>query len=150
MLKTKKVNVIDLFDWDKLVEKTYGRTYSFQQQDGCKERQHVRITVPVKDPEDYKNDNIPELINGIEMGVSFKAWLERDPNAPLNPSDKELIGSPYYWGETEDDEIKYKEDTGHINMFWERNFYPNVDMIINDLHSKGLIEAGEYEIDIDW
>jgi hypothetical protein len=84
------------------------------------------------------------------MGVSFKAWLERDPNASLNPSDKELIGSPYYWGETEDDKIKYKEDTGHINMFWERNFYPNLDMIINDLHSKGLIEAGEYEIDIDW
>ena len=35
-------------------------------------------------------------------------------------------------------------------LFWERNFYPNVNMIANDLHSKGLLESGEYIIVIDW
>ena len=35
-------------------------------------------------------------------------------------------------------------------MFWERNFYPHVEMVMNDLHAKGLVEAGEYVIDIDW
>lgn len=33
---------------------------------------------------------------------------------------------------------------------YQRNFYPHVDMIINDLHSKGLLKAGEYYIEIDW
>jgi hypothetical protein len=35
-------------------------------------------------------------------------------------------------------------------MFWDRNFYPNVQMVANDLHKKGLLEAGEYSIRIDW
>lgn len=84
MIKINKRNAIDLQDWDNLVEETYGKTYSFQQQDGCKERQTVTITVPVEYPEDYENDTVPEVVNGEEMGVSFKAWLERDPNQKLN------------------------------------------------------------------
>jgi len=35
-------------------------------------------------------------------------------------------------------------------MWWERNFYPDVEMIANDLHKRGILEAGEYVIDIDW
>ena len=42
---------------------------------------------------------------------------------------------------------KNKEST---ELWWERNFYPDVSMIINDLHSKGLLPAGDYSIDIDW
>jgi len=56
MIKFKNIKTIDVSDWDELVQKTYGRTYSFQQQDGCKERQTVRISVPVKNPEDFEND----------------------------------------------------------------------------------------------
>lgn len=147
MIKTKDVKVISVQDWDELVQKTYGRIYSFQQQDGCKDRGTCYITVP-SDGEDYERDRIPEVINGNEMGVSFKAWLERDPNAPLNPTDEELAACPYYYkGE---DRIKWCESKSHITMFYERNFYPCVDMIINDLHAKGLLPAGEYAIDIDW
>lgn len=36
MIKTKSVKIIEVNDFDNLVSKTYGRTYSFQQQDGCK------------------------------------------------------------------------------------------------------------------
>lgn len=131
MLKIQKINVIDVNDWDDLVSKTYNRPYNFQQQDDCKERQYWGITVPVKDPEDFKNDTIPEIVNHPKMGVSFKSWLERDPNQKLttNPDD------PNNWS---------------LGLWWDRNFYPHIDMIINDLHSKGLLKAGEYQINIDW
>ena len=127
MLEYKTVKVIDVNDWDTLVMETYGRPYNFQQQDDCKERQHVPITIP-DEPYDYENDTIPEVVNGDEMGVSFKAWLERDPKQPLPDRD----------------------DTFGLQLFWERNFYPDVQMIANDLHAKGLVEAGDYEINIDW
>jgi hypothetical protein len=117
-ITTRTEQVIDVGDWDQLAIDTYGRPYSFQQQDGCKERQRVKITIP-DDAYDYENDTIPEEINGNEMGVSFKAWLERKPSSARD-------------------------------IFWERNFYPDVQIIANDLHRKGLIEAGDYTIDIDW
>jgi hypothetical protein len=37
-----------------------------------------------------------------------------------------------------------------LEMWWTRNFYPSVEMVANDLHKKGLIEAGDYVINIDW
>lgn len=128
MLKVKKVKQISVKDWDTLVMTTYSKQYSFQQQDGCKDRQTVGITVPVKNPYDYENDTVPEIVNHWDMGVSFKAWLERDPEKPLPDRD----------------------DSFGLKLWWDRNFYPHVSMIINDLYSKGLIEAGEYEIKIDW
>lgn len=132
MLNYRNEKVIDDSDLDDLVVETYGRPYCFQQQDGCKERQRVRVTVPDQDY-DYENDTIPEVVNGEEMGVSFKAWLERDP--------KQLL-----------DEVRQDWDSGlnSLMLFWERNFYPDVQIVLNDLHSKGLIEAGDYSIDIDW
>lgn len=126
-ISTRTEQVIDVSDWDNLVETTYGRPYSFQQQDGCKERQRVKITIP-DEAYDYENDTVPEEINGDEMGVSFKAWLARDP--------KEWNGDP-----------EYKR---FLDFFWERNFYPDVQMIANSLYRMELIEAGEYTIDIDW
>lgn len=130
MLKTRTEKVIDVSDWDSLVIETYGRPYSFQQQDGCKERQRVRISIPDK-AYDYKNDTIPEEVNHEDMGVSFKAWLSRDPKQELNSDDE--------W-----------DRKNGLNLWWERNFYPDVQMIANDLHEKGLVEAGKYVIDIDW
>lgn len=125
MIKTKNVQMIDVSDFDDLVTKTYGRTYSFQQQDGCKERGTVELTVPC-DQNDFENDTVPEEINGDEMGVSFAAWLARDP--------KEWNG----------------KERNCIDLFWERNFYPTLESVANDLHAKGLLPAGEYVIDIDW
>lgn len=124
--------VISVQDLDNLVEKTYGRPYSFQQQDGCKERQRVKITVPADDY-DFENESVPEVVNGNEMGVSFKVWLERDPTQLLN-------------------ELRPDWDSGKgsLSLWWTRNFYPTLESVINDLHDKGLIEAGDYTIDIDW
>jgi hypothetical protein len=132
MIHTRTEKVIDVSDWDDLVEETYSRPYSFQQQDGCKERQRVRITIP-KRSYDYGNDTVPEVVNGEEMGVSFKAWLDRDPTQLLN-------------------EARPDWDNGQssIQLWWKRNFYPDYQMVANDLHAKGLIEAGDYVIDIVW
>lgn len=142
----KNVKIITIQELDDLVEKTYGKIYSFQQQDGCKDRGIDYITVPCE-PEDFKNDRIPEIINGNKMGVSFKAWLEKDIESPLNPTKKELKTCGYYW---EEDREKWCNSASHIRLFWERNFYPHISMIVNDLHSKGLLDSGEYGIEIDW
>ena len=129
-INTRTEKVIDVDDWDQLVIDTYGRPYSFQQQDGCKERQRVKITIP-DEAYDYDNITVPEEVNHEEMGVSFQAWLDRDPKQPLN--------SPDEW-----------DRKNGLNMWWERNFYPDVQMIANSLYRTELIEAGEYTIDINW
>jgi len=128
MITTHNVNMIEVSDWDKLVEDTYDRPYSFQQQDDCKERGHYSITIP-EECDDIEKDVVPERVNDPDMQVSFKAWLARDPKQLLSGEDN---------------------DTWTINMWWERNFYPDIQMIANDLHSRGLIESGDYVINIDW
>lgn len=128
-MKTRTVNMIEVQDWDELVEKTYGRPYNFQQQDDCKERGTHELTVP-DSADDYENDTVPETVNHPKMGVSFAAWLARDPKQKLNAEE---------W-----------DSPSGIQMWWERNFYPDVQMIANDLHSRGLLDAGKYIIDIDW
>ena len=125
--------MIDVSDWDDLVRETYGRPYSFQQQEGCRSRGVERIRIPEK-AYDYETETIPEVVNGEEMGVSFAAWLARDPKQYLEPTGEEF------------EEVL----DAFLKMWWERNFYPDVQMVANDLHAKGLIEEGEYLINIDW
>ena len=121
------VKTISCRELDKTVVKTYGRPYCFQQQNGCKSRGIHDVYIP-SDGYDFENDTVPEIVNGDEMGVSFKAWLERDPKQPLPDPD----------------------DSYGLELWWTRNFYPSIDMIMDDLHEKGIIEAGKYTIIIDW
>lgn len=125
MLKFENRKVIRVDDFNRFVERTYGRPYNFQQQDGCKPRGTFRFKVP-DIADDYENETISNGIDSEDMGVSFKAWLERDP--------KECKGFARHY----------------LDMFWERNFYPEFQMVANDLYNKGLLEAGEYYIEIDW
>jgi hypothetical protein len=125
--------VIDVSDWDQLVIDTYGRQYCFQQQDGCKPRGRVRLEA-TSNPEyieDYENETVPEVVNGDEMGVSFAAWLARDPKQPLDTSDS--------WNRSHG-----------LGLWWDRNFYPTAESIAHDLVKRGLLEEGKYTIDIDW
>jgi len=114
-------------DWDDLVKETYGRPYNFQQQDGCKDRGTHQFTVP-NTTSDFENDTVPEIVNHPEMGVSFKAWIARDPKAKLPNRDDEYS----------------------LELWWLRNFYPDFQMVANDLCARGLLEPGEYVINIDW
>ena len=126
-MKITKENMIEVHEWDKFVRETYGRPYSFQQQDGCKSRGIFRMTVP-DEAEDFEQDTVPEIVNHSDMGVSFKAWLKRNPK-------KQLKGD---------------RNKSSLELWWDRNFYPDIQMIANDLHKKGLLEKGSYIIDIDW
>lgn len=115
-------------DWDALVQETYGRPYTLQQQEGCQDRGNIHLTVPDDDNDEGMNDSIPEIVNHEEMGVKFAVWLARDPKQPLEGQ-------------------KYDFD---LSLWWDRNFYPDLQTVANDLHAKGLLEAGEYKINIDW
>lgn len=129
MLKIKTVQQIEVGDWNQLVRKTYNRPYNFQQQNGCQDRGSFPITIPPEYTEDEDmNDFIPEVVNGDEMGVKFDVWLARDPKQPIP-------GQQYDW---------------ELELFWDRNFYPDIHTVANDLYKKGLIEKGEYQINIDW
>lgn len=128
-LKIKYVKTIEDSDWDDLVQSTYGRPYCFQQQDGCKSRGIYELTIPCLG-EDFKNTTLPEIVNHSEMGVSFEAWKARDP--------KEWNGK-----------ISIDKDFC-LSLWWTRNFYPSIEMVANDLYRQGLIEAGNYIINIDW
>ena len=133
MLKTTTKQIIDVSDWDALVEDTYGKVYNFQQQDGCKDRGKFTINIPSDYTNDEEmNDSIPEEVNGEEMGVKFDVWLARDPKQPLK------------------DEKSGGNDQWMIDLFWERNFYPDIYTVANDLYKRGLVEKGQYVIDIDW
>jgi len=122
MVKVQNKLIITVQDWDDAVTNTYGRPYSFQQQDGCKDRGTFYLNVP-ETADDFDDDE-----NSDEMGVSFATWLARDPK-------EKLPNQVYDW---------------ELSMWWERNFYPNFQMIANDLHQKGLLPAGKYGIEIDW
>jgi hypothetical protein len=91
------------------------------------ERGSIDVTVP-DEPDDYQATEIPEVVNGEAMGASFAAWLARDPKAPVGT----------------------RTEAYAIDLFWSRNFYPRLSMVLNDLHARGLLEAGEYSIIIDW
>lgn len=119
-------NYMSVRKLDNLVKNTYRKPYNFQQQDDCKERGVYHLTVPAYE-EDYPNNVLPEEINGEEMGVSFAAWLARNPSA---------------WN-------GHPSNEHFVSLFWERHFYPHISMIANDLHARGLLPAGEYIIDID-
>jgi hypothetical protein len=58
MIKIQTKKIINVDDWDYLVERTYGRPYTFQQQDGCKERGNANINIPNSEAYDYKNNSI--------------------------------------------------------------------------------------------
>jgi len=61
------------------------------------------------------------------MCVSFKTWMNTTP----------------------EETSKYFEFQSQNELFWQRNFYPHIDMIAHDLYLRSLLEPGEYTINID-
>lgn len=128
----KMERVIDVSDWDQLVTETYGRPYSFQQQDDCKPRGREHLQA-MSDPDlvyDFEAETVPEVVNGPKMGVSFAAWLARDPSQKIPSEGK--FGCDF------------------TDLWWDRNFYPTAESVAHDLVKRGLLEEGAYTIDIDW
>jgi len=126
MIKLSTKKIIEVQDWDDLVQKTYNKSYSFQQQYGCQHRGLFNLTIPEETNDEEMHDSIQEEVNGPEEGVKFAVWLAAEANYPT------------------------KMNNWERSLFWSRNFYPDIQTVANDLHSKGLIEAGPYAINIDW
>jgi len=124
-----KIELMSDSEWDSLVKATYNKPYCFQQQEGCRERGLCHFDVPVEGAEDYDKNTILEDTNYDEMGVSFEAWLNRDPLQPLSGENK---------------------SKGNRDLWWNRNFYPHIETVINDLYEKGLLPKGNLAIEIDW
>lgn len=130
MLQVSNKKFIEVQDWDNLVRETYGKLYSFQQQDGCQNRGTVDLYISKEEVEDYYPETIPYKINGNIMGVKFETWLNTN---------------------VEDIDNNHPENTPSSNrLYWHRNFYPNIEVLANDLCKKGLIEEGQYVLHIDW
>lgn len=135
-LKTKKdTTFIDVSEWDKFVQEVYGKPYNFQQQDGCKDRGVCEFELPSKYSDVYEDVlTIPYELNGDEMGVKFEVWRD----TPLEEIDTNLKNAK------KDKYTKYS-----LECFLERNFYPFLDTLANDLHAKGLLPEGKYAIIVD-
>ena len=127
MLPIRDVKSVGVDDWDNLVKVTYGKPYSFQQQDGCRDRGTFYLSVPSDEDENFP-EITPEQVSECGYGVALSSWLNQEVGVPLG-------GATSNW---------------EIEMFWERNFYPSIYSVANDLHKRGLVDAGEYAIDIDW
>ena len=127
-MKISTKQIIEDSEWDKLVSETYGRPYEYQQQGGCRYRGLFPFRVPDEVEENDWPNTIPEVVNGEEMGVSFEAWLTRDPGQKILDQDADY----------------------QLALWWTRNFYPPFQAVANDLCQKGMLEAGEYVINIDW
>lgn len=128
-INTKKT--IEESEWSRFVSEVYKRPYSFQQQGGCMDRGIYTLIVPTDDLDDCNNQTAEECCENDD-GVAFIEWVNRDPELPVPSTDT------------------LNRDKWYINLWWERNFYPNIDMVANDLYKKGLLEEGEYVIIIDW
>jgi hypothetical protein len=111
----------ELREFDNLVKEVYQKEYSFQQQDGCKARQHFIFTVPMES-KDFTNTTLPFEINGPDRGIKFSIWKETEE---FNPDFR-------------------------IRLWWQRNFYPDFGTLVNELYEKGYIDAGTQCIDVDW
>ncbi|MGI9526989.1 MAG: hypothetical protein ACR2MS_07775 [Weeksellaceae bacterium] len=123
-LKIYNVKMIDESDWSKFVSETYDRPYRFQQQDGCRERGTYWLDV---DNFTFEDDD--------EEYIQFQEWLKRDPNEPVE-------------GEKEKDSDSIRNLVREL--WWFREFYPSIEIIATDLYQKGLLEEGQYMINIDW
>lgn len=136
-LLIETVKMIDVNNWNKFIQEVYGKPYNFQQQDGCKEEGLETFVCTTTEEflewgmeeTEYKATEIPFKVskNDEEMGVNFKTWLNTTP---------------------EETSKNFKTQSEN-ELFWQRNFYPHIDMIAHDLYLKGLLEPGEYTINMD-
>lgn len=123
-LKTSTRQIIDIRDFDNLVEETYGRPYSLQQQNFMGQ-------------ETYYDFEVPESWDGWDFDgfegypVPFKEWCEADPE--IDPK----TGRP--WSPS------YEK-----RLHWEREFYPDFEELMHDLNLRGELDPGKYSIHVWW
>lgn|SRR5574343_400590 len=121
MIKTKPKHVINSDVWDKYVTKIYKRPYSISDQFEFKNV--LEFKVPNR-AIDFANEIVEEDESTKETGVNFKSWISRDPSQPISGDPRPFV----------------------TKLWWFRSFYPEIDVLANDLYKKGQLERGEYVI----
>ncbi|TDP29888.1 hypothetical protein [Nocardia ignorata] len=123
-LTGRTVTLIHESEFSKLVTETYGRPYRFQQQDGCRWGQDTVYLFDVPHPE-----------GGWESIEEFRGCY-----AEGVPTVEEWANTP----------IGDYEHSWQTELHWRREFYPPFEAVIDDLHARGLIDAGSYGLHIWW
>lgn len=120
-MRVENIKLIWESELSELVRETYGRPYRLQQQGDCMAQDSMlRATVP--DDGWFSIDDEPH----------FEEWKARDVN--LQPE-----------GVADWSEHSWRRD-----LWWDRKFYPHYQVVLNDLHARGLLEAGDYVIHVYW
>lgn len=129
--------VVEDYHWNAFVESVFGKepnTYNFQQQNGCRDRGLYLVRVfpseeDLLDEQELLDEEISYKVNGYgEMfGVSLKTWLN-----------------------TSKEDTKSKVGKDYLNdLFWARHFYPTIEELVAYLYKLGLLEEGDFYIEID-
>lgn len=126
--KCENKKVIHYSDWNEFIYSIYKLPYNYQQQNDCQNKS-IEISIPrdILDNWDDGADSIPYEVNGEEMCVKFDTWKNSDF--------KEMC--------------KHFDGEWRARLFYERNFYPDINPLLDDLYKRGLLEEGEYLILVD-
>jgi hypothetical protein len=130
-MKTKTVQMISVQDWDKLVKETYGRPYSFQQQDDCKSPEFKeKVSNAMVEYHLKKKLKLNESIGvGTGRGVrrvwnNWKKLYEEakmsDPNFSIPSDCGNMIGTTKFEIEWNKKKVKHRE------QIMNRNFFENI------------------------
>lgn len=126
-LEYQNLRVIENYKWSEFISSVYNLPYNYQQQNEC-QNTNFEFNIPNDlEEEDLGSDSIPYEVNGKDECVKFDVWV----NSKLEDISKNF---------------EYESDAV---IFYNRNFYPSIFQILNDLYNRGLIEEGDYLIRID-
>lgn len=143
MIKVETWKVINESEFNEVVSKTYGRPYHLQQQGDMLGNDTTHRIEVSKDGSE-----------GCSGGsVSLNEWLAVDPETHKFPDPRwETTGK--HLPDDHPSKKFYPEflepGTSYYDMHWERDFYPDMDELLDDLLEKGLIEEGTYQINVSW
>lgn len=122
-MNVKPVLLIWEAEFSQLVRDTYGRPYQLQQQDGCLGQETI---VSVKVPDKPRT----WLADDAGRPPTLEVWVAATPPEPMTDA--------------------WDGDLHREHLRWHREFYPELQDVVNDLHRRGLMAAGEYVIHIWW
>lgn len=119
-LTGRQVTLIWEIEFSDLVRKIYGRPYQFQQQGDMMGQDTI-----------YRFSVPATPLGDHWQAVPFQQWLDADPPTPATDGG-------------------FDRDRFSEELRWDREFYPEVEDVINDLHRRGLIDEGEYAMHVWW
>lgn len=107
-------------DFSALVSQVYGRPYRFQQQGDMMHQESIH------------RFTVPTTPDGGWTLPSIEEWK----NAPVEihgPQDPKNLSLEFF-----------------RDLYWEREYYPPFDELVEDLHKLGILEPGDYALHIWW